>query len=186
MLGLRQFAKKPVNLCGVERGVDLDGRMARDGSRDAMAASLRVFILLFTVGDGEDFFEHALKLAAFETYGGSLDGDGLRAEGFSLKAVAFELVGESRECDHLRREKVDEQGHEETLTLDALYVAIAKYLLEEYALVGYVLVDDPEAFVVDGEDEGVTKLPQGTKCSKVIEGAGFGIRIESRFIVTDR
>jgi hypothetical protein len=52
-------------------------------------------------------------------------------------------------------EHVDEQRHEEALALDLLGVAIAEDFFEEDALVGYVLVDDPESFFVGGEDEGV-------------------------------
>jgi hypothetical protein len=55
-------------------------------------------------------------------------------------------------------EHVDEQGHEEALALDLLGVAIAEDFFEEDAFVGYVLVDDPEAFFVGGEDEGVAEL----------------------------
>ena len=41
-----------------------------------------------------------------------------------------------------------------------LRFALAEDFLEEDALVGDVLIDDPEAFFVGGEDEGVAKLAE--------------------------
>ena len=65
------------------------------------------------------------------------------------------------EGDHLGGKQVDQHGHEQPLALDLLDIAVAQDFFEEDALVGDMLVDDPEAFVVDGEDEGVAKLAEG-------------------------
>jgi hypothetical protein len=115
---------------------------------------------LVAVGYREDLFEHAFEFYAFEAYGGCFDGEGAGAEWFCFESVAFEFLGYLGEGNHLGGEKIDEKGHEEALTLDLLGVALAKYLLEEDALVGYVLVDDPETFFVGGEDEGVAELAE--------------------------
>ena len=106
--------------------------------------------MLVAVGDGEDLFEHAFELDAFEGYGRGFDGEGAGTEGFGFEAVAVEFFGDLSEGDHLGGEHVDEQRHEKTLALDLLGVAIAEDFFEEDALVGYVLVDDPEAFFVGG------------------------------------
>ena len=39
MFGFAEFGEQPVNLCGVEGLVDLDGRVAGDGGCDAAAAA---------------------------------------------------------------------------------------------------------------------------------------------------
>ncbi len=135
--------------------------MAGDAGGDAAAAGFGVFGLLVGVGDGEDLFEHAFELDAFEADGCGFDGEGAGAEGLGFEAVAVELVGDLGEGDHLGGEQIDEQGHEEALALDLFGVALAEDLFEEDALVGYVLVDDPEAFFVGGEDEGVAELAEG-------------------------
>ncbi|HTC74092.1 MAG TPA: hypothetical protein VK684_00860 [Edaphobacter sp.] len=57
--------------------------------------------------------------------------------------------------------------------MDLLGVAIAKDLFEEDALVGYVLVDYPEAFFVGGEDEGVAELAEGLEGGEGGEGVGL-------------
>jgi len=160
--------------------------MAGDGGGDAVAARFSVFRLLLAIRNGENFFDHALKFAAFEADRGCFNSDRLGAEGFGLEAVALKFVGETGEGDHLRRKKVDQERHEKALALNLFHLAVAEDLLEENALVGYVLVDDPEAFVVDGEDEGVAKLAEGTECSESVESPCFGIGFECGFIVSDR
>jgi hypothetical protein len=82
------------------------------------------------------------------------------AEGFGLAAVALELGGEGGEDDHLLGQQVDEHGHEKALTFDTLGLALAENSFEENALVGDVLIDDPEAFIVGGEDKGFAELAQ--------------------------
>ena len=72
--------------------------------------------------------------------------------------------------------KVDEQRHEKALALDALDLAVAEDLFEEDALVSDVLIDDPEAFVVDGEDEGVAELAEGSERGEGVEGGGASVR----------
>ena len=77
------------------------------------------------------------------------------------------------EGDHLRGQEIDQQGHEQALALDLFGVALAQDLFKEDALVGDVLVDDPEAFVVDGEDEGVAQLAEGLEGGERAEGGLF-------------
>ena len=153
--------------------IDLDGGMAGHAGGDAAAAGFGVFGLLVAVGDGEDLFEHVFELDAFEAYRGGLDGEGAGAEGFGFKAVAFELFVDLGEGDHLGGQEVDEERHEEALALDLLGVALAEDLFEEDALVGYVLVDDPETFFVGGEDEGVAELAERLESGEGGEGVGL-------------
>jgi hypothetical protein len=147
--------------------------VACDAGGDAAATGFGVFGLAVAVGDGEDLFEHLLEFAAFESYGSCFDGQGAGAEGLGFEAVAVEFVGDLGEGDHLGREEIDQQRHEEALALDLLGVALAENLFEEDALVGYVLVDDPEAFFVGGEDEGVAELADGLEGREGGEGVGL-------------
>ena len=48
----------------------------------------------------------------------------------------------------MRGEEVDEERHEEALALDLLDLAGTEDFFEEDALVGYVLIDDPEETLV--------------------------------------
>ena len=153
--------------------VDLDGSVAGDGGGDAAAAGFGVFGLLVAVGNGEDLFEHTFEFSALETYGGCLDGEGAGAEGFCFEAVALELFGGLGEGDHLGGEEIYEQGHEEALALDLFGVALAEDFFEEDALVGYMLVDDPETLFVGGEDEGVAELAQRLEGGEGVEGVGL-------------
>jgi len=180
VLGLCEFGEKPVDFFWVERLVDLDGGVAGHAGGDAAAVCLRVFSLPVAVRDGEDLFEHALELDAFEASRGGFDGEGAWAEGLSFEAVAVEFVGDLGEGDHLSGEEVDEQRHEEPLALDLLGVAFAQDLFEEDALVRDVLVDDPETFFVGGKNEGVAELAERLECGEGGEGVGL---LGGRFVV---
>ena len=171
-----EFGEEPVDLCGFEGHVDLDGGVAGDGGGDAAAAGFGVFGLLLRSGTARTSSSMLFEFAAFETDGGGFDGEGAGAEGLGFEAVAVELVGDVGEGDHLRGEEFDEEGHEEALALDLLGVALAEDLFEEDALVGDVLVDDPEAFFVDGEDEGVAELAEGLEGGEGVEGVGLSGR----------
>ena len=173
MLGFCESDEEPVDFGGVKRLVDLDRSVAGDAGCDAAAASLGVLGLLIAVGDSEDFFDHLLELLAFETYGRGLDGEGAGTKGLGFEAVAVEFLGDFGEGDHLGGEKVDQQGHEEALTLHLLGVAIAQDFFEEDAFVGYVLVDEPEALFVGGEDERVPQLAEGFEGGERGEGIGL-------------
>jgi hypothetical protein len=73
----------------------------------------------------------------------------------------------------LSGEHVDEERHEEALALDLLGVSVAEDFFEENALVGDVLVDDPEAFFVGGEDDGVAELAERLERGEGGEGVGL-------------
>ncbi len=137
------------------------------------AAGFGVFALLVAIGDGEDLFEHTFEFDAFEADRRCFDGKGARAEGLDFEAVVVKLFGDLGEGDHLGGEHVDEKRHEETLALHLLGVAVAEDLFEEDALVGYVLVDDPEALFVGGEDEGVAELAEWLERGEGGEGVGL-------------
>ena len=53
-------------------------------------------------------------------------------------------------------------------------VALAEDFFEEDALVGDVLVDDPEAFFVGGQDEGVAELAEGLEGGEGVEVSVVG------------
>ncbi len=150
VFGLGEGVDEPCDLLLIEGLIDLDGGVAGDAGGDAAAASVGVFGLLAAIGGGEELFEHDLEFPALEAYGCGFDGEGAWSEGFGFEAVAVELVGDLGEGDHLGGEQVDEERHEEALALDLLGVALAHDFFEEDALVGDVLVDDPESFFVDG------------------------------------
>jgi hypothetical protein len=158
VLGFAEFGEEPVDFGGFERLVDFYSSVAGDAGGDAAPAGLGVLGLLIAVGNGEDLFEHLFELGAFEADWSRFDGQGSGAEGLSFEAVVVEFFCYLREGDHLGWKKIDEQRHEQTLTLDLFGGSLAQDAFEEDALVGHVLVDDPEALFVGGEDEGVAEL----------------------------
>ena len=135
--------------------------MAGDGGGDAAAAGLGVLGLAVAVRDGQQLLDHCFEFPALQAYGSGLDGEGTGAKGFGFEAVVLEFFGDLGEGDHLRRQQVDQQRHQQALTLHLFGVALAHDFFEEDALVGDVLVDDPETLFVDGQDEGVAQLAEG-------------------------
>ena len=173
VFGFCEGGEEPVDFFRVEGLVDFNRCVTGHAGGDAAAAGFGVFGLLVAVGDGEDFFEHAFELDAFKTDGCGFDGESTWAEGFGFEAVAIELVGDLGEGDHLGGEEIDEQRHEKTLALNLFSVALSEDLFEEDALVGDMLIDDPEAFFIGGEDEGIAELAEGFEGGKCGQGVGL-------------
>ena len=174
MLGFSQFCEEPVDFCGFEGHIDLDGGVAGDGSGDPGAAGFFVFNLRGLFGSAEKLVEDELQLAAFEAYRGGFYGESAGAERLGLEAITLELFGDGGEVDHLLREEFDQDRHEETLALDGLGFALAENFFKEDALVGDVLVDDPEAFFVRGQNEGVAELAEGFEGGEGVEAGLSG------------
>ena len=153
MLGFSEFGEQPVDFCGFERHIDLDGGVAGNGSGDSCAANFGILDLGRFFSAAQDLFQHEFEFAAFQADWRGFYGERARAEGLGLEAVALKFLGDGGEGDHLRGKKLEEYGHEQALTLDGLDFALAHDFFKKDTLVGDVLVDDPEAFFVGGEDE---------------------------------
>ena len=79
------------------------------------------------------------------------------------------FFGNTAEGRLLRRSQFDDQRHEQTLALDLLRLALAQDSLEQHALVGHMLIDDPEAIFVNRENERISNLAERTQRSKRFE-----------------
>ena len=102
--------------------------------------------------------QHSFDLGRIDPSRGNFDRHAARPEGLDLETVLGKLIGYLREHRQLGRRKFEDQRHEQALAFHSLGGALFHDLFEEYALVGHVLVDDPESFVVDREDEGLADL----------------------------
>src|SRR5438128_6392938 len=91
-LRLRQFAEQPFHLVLLERHVDFDGRMARNGGGDASANLLQIQRLLFAGKLIEEFVQHVFNLARLKARWRNLYCDAACAEGFRVKAILLQLV----------------------------------------------------------------------------------------------
>ena len=80
-----------------------------------------------------------------------------------FEPVALQFAGDLGEYHHLPRFELDQQGHEQALALNLFDFAGAKEPLKQNALVGDVLVDDPEAVLARGQDEGLAEWPRGLR-----------------------
>jgi hypothetical protein len=95
--------------------------------------------------------------------------------GLHFKTIPFQFLRDPGKGDHLRRQQIDQHGHQQPLALDLRHSPLAQDPLEQNALVGYVLVDDPETLLVHSQDEGFAQLPQRPqRCKSMQGGAGAG------------
>ena len=143
MVGFCEFGEQPVHFILLERHVDLDGGVAGDGGGDAGANLFQVQRLLFARDLVEEFVQHVLDCGCIYAGGRDFHGHAARAERFGLEAVVLEFIGDLGKYSLLRRREFEHDWHEQALALDFLRGALPQDALEQHALVGYVLVDDP-------------------------------------------
>ena len=121
---------------------------------------LQVQRLLFAGKLVEQFVQHVLDGGGVHSGGSDLYRDAAGAKGFDFESVPGQFVGDFGEDCLLRRREFDHQRHQQALAFDFLRRPLLQNFLEQHALVGHVLVDDPQAFGIHRQDEGVANLAQ--------------------------
>ena len=134
--------------------------MARDGGRNACPHQFQIQGLLFAGELLEQLVEHPLNLRSVDPGGSQLDGNAACPERLRFKAVARQFIGDCRKYALLRGRKLQQQWHQQPLAFYLLCRSLAENFFKQHALMGHVLIDDPEALGAYGEDEGVVHLPQ--------------------------
>ncbi len=71
------------------------------------------------------------------------------------------FFGNLRKNHHLPGFELDQQGHQQALALDFLDLAVAQNFFKKNTFVCHMLVDDPQAVVAGGQDEGLAQLAEG-------------------------
>ena len=134
--------------------------------------------LIFALDAIEDFEQQALGIGRCDSGGRGLNGDAARAHERDFEAVGRELVGDLREDHFLARRELCDDGNQHALTGELSLTARAEMLLEKNALVGDVLVDNPETFAVYGHDEAGIHLAERLEGGEAFSGSGAlgGIR----------
>ena len=158
MVGLGQFGEQPFHFVLFQWHVDLDSGVAGYGGGNSSAHGFEIDGLLFTSQLFEDFVEQVLDLRGVYAGRGEFDRNAAGSEGLGLKTVAGQLFGNLSKNSLLRRRQVDDERHQQTLAFDPLDCALAHDAFEEHALVSDVLIDDPEAIFVDGQNKSVSNL----------------------------
>ena len=156
----RQGGEEPLHFCLVERHVDFDRGVTRGAGGDfglqRFDGDGGVFALDAIKNFGEQFF----GVVAGDAGGDRLNRDAARAHRFDLEAIGGEFVGNFFVDDELARREFENHRHQHALAFDFAGAARFEVLLEEDAFVGDVLIDDPEAFAVDGDDKAGADLAE--------------------------
>src|SRR5262249_24370713 len=124
------------------------------------------------------FLKQFLDLRGRNAGCGGFDGDGAVAEGFQVESGGVQLLDQAREVDLLSGGPAGHPRHHELLSLRCAVGTIAQDFLEQDALVGYVLVDDPEPIGAGGTDEALADLTERAEIREGGEGVygGTGAR----------
>ncbi len=150
--------------------------MAGDGGGDARLECLKIFILLVLLHPGrrqlDDLGEHPFEARGVQTDGRRLDCQSLRPKWLDLEPISLQFVGYFGEYHHLPRLELHKQGHQEPLALHVFYIPLAQDLFEQDALVGDVLVDDPESVFAGGQNERLAELAECLQRPQMIEVLG--------------
>ena len=157
-VGFGERVEKPFHFCVVERHIDFDGGVAGGGRGDFRLERFDGDRGVFAVEAVENFGEEFFGVGVLDSGWDGLDGDAARAHGFDFETVGGHFFGDFLEDDDLARGEFENERHEHALRFDIAGAASGQVLFEEDAFVGDVLVDDPEAFRVDGYDEARTHL----------------------------
>ncbi len=157
-IGLGERAQHPLHFAGIETRVDLDGGAAGDGGADVAAKIVEGCGAQFGLGDLENFIDDLFEIGWADGSGRGFYGDGAVAEGFGFKAGGVQLIGDAGVIDLLLGGQGKNERHQQALHLDPAGGALLHYLLEKDALMGYMLIDDPQTVAAGGEDEAFMDL----------------------------
>src|ERR1043165_6725740 len=97
----------------------------------------------------QQFFD----LRSVHSRGSKFDSDTARTKRFGLEAILVEFLRDFREDRLLCWCQFNQHRHEQPLALNFLYSSLLQYFLKQYTLMGHMLVDDPQAFSIDRENE---------------------------------
>ena len=115
----------------------------------AMEAAMRVriFSRFSDCSSRENWSSNSCSMCStadgFDSRGSDFDGDAARAEWFGFESVVLQFVGNFGEDGLLRRSEFQHDRHEQALAFDFLRGALLQDSLEQHALVGHMLIDDP-------------------------------------------
>ncbi len=107
--------------------------------------------------------QHVLDIASVNSRRRDFNGDAARPEGLRFKTIAGQFVGNFSEHCLLSGREFENQWHQQTLAFNFLCATLLQNLFEEHALMGHVLVNDPQPFPVHRQDERLPNLAQRFK-----------------------
>ena len=113
--------------------------------------------------------QQVLHLASFYPGWCDLHGYTAWAKRFDLKTISGQLVRDFPEHRLLSGGKFQEQRHQQPLAFHTLGRALLENPFEQYALVGNVLIDDPQTLEVNRENKRVAESVREASASQRVE-----------------
>ena len=117
--------------------------------------------------------QHVFDFSSLNPCRSNLHRDAACTKGLRFETVLLQFIGDFREHGLLRWSQVDHDRHQQSLALDLLFGALPEHSLEQYAFMRHVLVNDPQAVVIHGENERLAQLAQrlqGRKRRRLVAG----------------
>ena len=180
VIGLRQLRQQPLHFVPLQRHVHFDGGVARDRRRDAGANLFQIQRLLLAGELVQQLVQHFLDHGRVHSRRRHFHRHAARAEWFGLESIALQFVRDFGEHRPLRRRQLQHNRHQQPLAFDSLCRALLQYSFKQHALVGDVLVYDPQPIFVHRQDERVPNLSQRLECAERSQRRHLLAHIESR------
>src|SRR5579871_5428826 len=152
--------EQPFHFCVIERHVHLNGGVASGGRGDFRLKRFDGDGGVFAVDAVENFGEKFFGVGCLDASRHGLNSDAARAHGLNFETVGRQFFCDFLEDDDLARREFEDKRHEHALRFNFAGAACSEVLFEEDAFVRDVLVDDPQAFAVDGDDEAGADLTE--------------------------
>ncbi len=104
--------------------------------------------------------QHVLDLGSVHASRSNFDGDTAGAKGLDLETIFRQFIRDFREDGLLSGRECQDNRHQQTLALNTPGRALFQDSFKQHTFVGHMLVNDPEALVIDGKDKRLSDLAQ--------------------------
>ena len=120
MVRFGQFGEQPLHFILLQRHIDLNRCVARDGRGNPSANLFQIQGLLLARNLIEQLVQHALYRCSVYPRRRNFYRDAAGPERFGLKAIVLQFVGNFRKDCLLRWRKLQHDWHQQPLALDSL------------------------------------------------------------------
>ncbi len=160
VIGLGEFGQQPFHLVLFQRHVHLDRRMAGDRSRNSGTYLFQIQRLLFARELIQQFMQHILDRGCFHSRRGDFHRNAARAKWLGLESIAGQFIRNFLKNSLLRRGQLQHDRHQQSLAFHLHGCSLLQHSFKQDALMGDVLIHNPESVFIHGENKRVPDLPQ--------------------------
>ncbi len=126
------------------------------------------------------FVQHVFHCRRVYSRRSDFHGHAARAKGLGLKSIVLQFVGDFGEHRLLRGRQLQHNRHQQALAFDSVRRPLLQHSFKQHALVGHVLVHNPQTIFVHRQDERIANLPQRLERAQRSQRRLLFAHVESR------